>query len=142
MTVILSIDDPEVLEEISAMEDERVFFKASDKNVDNKLSQEEFLTFTHPNIGMIYPVLSATLKAKDQNKDGKINHQELISDCESKQSIEWVNFEKERFDDELDLNSDGFLNPSEILAWLMPENIQWNILLFSKKYLAIKGLFG
>ena len=116
--------DPDMLEEISVMEDDKILFLAADKNGDKKLTQEEFLTFTHPNVGMIYPILSAVLRAKDQDKDGRISVQESISSCESAKFNDWVGFEKKRFNEELEVHKDGFLYPWEILAWLMPENTQ------------------
>jgi len=105
------------------MEDDKILFKAADKNLDNKLSSEEFFTFTNPNIGMMYPVLYAALTAKDQNKDGRISGQELISNCESSKSNDWRTYERKRFNEDLEIDKNGFLTQSEILAWLMPENI-------------------
>ena len=131
--------DEETLEELSTMEDDKILFKAADKNLDNKLSSEEFYTFTNPNIGMMYPVLFTALAAKDQNKDGRISVQELISNCESSKSNDWKAYEKKRFNEDLEIDKNGFLTQSEILAWLMPENIQWDILLFFSVFL--KGAF-
>ena len=131
--------DEETLEELSTMEDDKILFKAADKNLDNKLSSEEFFTFTNPNIGMMYPVLFTALAAKDQNKDGRISVQELISNCESSKSNDWKAYEKKRFNEDLEIHKDGVLTQSEILDWLMPENIQWDILLLFCVFL--KGAF-
>jgi hypothetical protein len=125
---------------MSTMEDDKILFKAADKNLDNKLSSEEFFTFTNPNIGMMYPVLYAALNAKDQNKDGRISGQELSSNCESSKSNDWRAFERKRFNEDLEIHKDGFLTQSEILAWLMPENIQWDILLLFLKMMVKCGL--
>ena len=59
------------------MEEDKILFEAADKNQDGKLSQLEFLSFTHPeeDAEMIRPVLSLTKKAKDLNNDGKIDFQ-------------------------------------------------------------------
>ena len=71
--------DPERLEEYSMMEEDKILFEAADKNQDGKLSQLEFLSFTHPeeDAEMIRPVLSLTKKAKDLNNDGKVDFQVL-----------------------------------------------------------------
>ena len=110
--------DEETLEELSTMEDDKILFKAADKNLDNKLSSEEFFTFTNPNIGMMYPVLFTALAAKDQNKDGRISVQELISNCESSKSNDWKAFERKRFNEDLEIHKDGVQNCSLTLHFI------------------------
>ena len=83
--------------------------------------------------------LFTALAAKDQNKDGRISVQELISNCESSKSNDWKAFERKRFNEDLEIHKDGVLTQSEILDWLMPENIQWDILLLFSMFL--KGAF-
>ena len=71
------LGDPDRMDEYSMMEEDKILFEAADKNQDGKLSQEEFLSFTHPeeDAEMIRPVLALTKKAKDLNGDGKIDFQ-------------------------------------------------------------------
>ena len=42
------LGDPDRMDEYSMMEEDKILFEAADKNQDGKLSQEEFLSFTHP----------------------------------------------------------------------------------------------
>lgn len=116
--------DPERLEEYSMMEEDKILFEAADKNQDGKLSQLEFLSFTHPeeDAEMIRPVLSLTKKAKDLNNDGKIDFQEYVGQRGKDQSKEWLVEEKDRFDSDLDKDKDGLLTDAEIIAWVIPDN--------------------
>ena len=74
--------DPDKVEEMTMMEEDKILFEAADKDSNGELSKDEFLSFTHPeeDAGMIKPVLRLTLNAKDQNKDGKISFQEYIGE--------------------------------------------------------------
>ncbi len=38
------------------------------------------------------------------------------------QTKEWLVSEKERFDNDLDKNKDGFLDDAEIGSWIVPSN--------------------
>ena len=71
---------------------------------------------------MIRPVLERAKTAKDKNNDGKIDFQEYIGDRGKDQSKDWLVGEKERFDADLDKNSDGSLDDAEIIAWVIPDN--------------------
>merc|ERR1712018_728649 len=55
--------DPDRLEELAMMEEDRILFEAADKDQNGQLSSEEFLSFTHPeeDAEMIRPVLTLTL---------------------------------------------------------------------------------
>ncbi len=48
--------------------------------------------------------------------------QEYIGDRAKDQSKDWLVNEKDRFDRELDRNSDGSLGRSEIIDWLIPSS--------------------
>lgn len=106
------------------MEEDKILFEAADKNQDGKLSQLEFLSFTHPeeDAEMIRPVLSLTKKAKDLNNDGKIDFQEYVGQRGKDQTKEWLVEEKDRFDSDLDKDKDGLLTDAEIIAWVIPDN--------------------
>merc|ERR1712242_1934 len=95
-----------------------------DKDHNGHLSEDEFLSFTHPEEDneMIRPVLTLTLKAKDKNGDGKVDFQEYVGDRGKDQSKEWLVSEKERFDEDLGKNKDGYLDDAEIIAWVIPDN--------------------
>ncbi len=62
------------------------------------------------------------LKQKDLNADGSVDFQEYVGERGRDQSKDWVASEKERFDKDLDKDSDGRLDQSEILAWMVPSN--------------------
>merc|ERR1712141_468425 len=95
------------------LEEDKILFEAADKDHNGHLSEDEFLSFTHPEEDneMIRPVLTLTLKAKDKNGDGKVDFQEYVGDRGKDQTKDWVTQEKERFDEDLD----GILSVDEIL---------------------------
>ena len=92
--------DPDRLEEYSMMEEDKILFDAADKNQDGKLSQVEFVSFTHPEEDgeMIRPVLAMTKPTIDLNNDGKVDFQEYVGERGKDQTKEWLMGEKERFD--------------------------------------------
>jgi len=120
----ISTLDPDRLEELSMLEEDKILFEASDKDHNGHLSEDEFLSFTHPEEDneMIRPVLTLTLKAKDKNGDGKVDFQEYVGDRGKDQTKDWLTQEKERFDEDLDKNKDGSLDDAEIIAWVIPDN--------------------
>lgn len=116
--------DPDRLDELQMMEEDRILFQAADKNADNQLTAKEFLSFSHPedDPSMHQVVLQQVLNDKDKNRDGRINFQEYIGDRGQDQSKEWLISEKDRFDNELDQDKDGSLSAEEIKAWMIPSN--------------------
>ena len=67
-------------------------------------------------------VIAQTKKNKDLDKDGKISFQEYVGDRGRDHSKEWLMTEKERFDQDLDRNKDGYLDDVEIGSWIIPSN--------------------
>ncbi|TRY74789.1 hypothetical protein TCAL_00653 [Tigriopus californicus] len=116
--------DPDRLDELQMMEEDRILFQAADKNGDNKLTPPEFLSFSHPedDPSMHQVVLQQVLHDKDRNRDGRIDFQEYIGERGQDQSKEWIISEKDRFDNELDKDKDGTLSAEEIKAWMIPSN--------------------
>ena len=117
-------EDPERLEELAILEEDQILFEAADKDQNESLTKEEFLSFTHPeeDAEMIRPALERAKQAKDKNNDGKIDFQEFVGDRGKDQSKDWLLGEKERFDEDLDKNQDGSLDDAEIIAWVIPDS--------------------
>ena len=116
--------DPDRLDELAMLEEDRILFEAADKDENEQLTKEEFLSFTHPeeDAEMIRPALERAKQAKDKNNDGKIDFQEYIGDRGKDQSKDWLVEEKARFDEDLDKNNDGSLDDAEIIAWVIPNS--------------------
>lgn len=106
------------------IEDDKIMWKAADFNGDGLLTGDEWLAFSHPeeHPAMLPHILEQTLRDKDSNKDGAIDFQEFIGDRGQDHDQEWLYAEKEKFDQELDLNLDGKLTGNEILSWIVPSN--------------------
>ncbi|CAG2058959.1 unnamed protein product [Timema podura] len=120
-------DEPEFGEdaEDKLISDDRIMFHAADGNNDGLLDKLEFVKFTHPeeHPEMLPVILEQTLAEKDLDQDGSISFQEYIGQREGRQhDKEWLVTEKDKFDQELDKDSDGKLNSAEILSWVVPSN--------------------
>nr|CAD7439409.1 unnamed protein product [Timema bartmani] len=120
-------DEPEFGEdaEDKLISDDRIMFHAADGNNDGLLDKLEFVKFTHPeeHPEMLPVILEQTLAEKDLDQDGSISFQEYIGQREGRQhDKEWLVTEKDKFDQELDKDSDGRLNSAEILSWVVPSN--------------------
>nr|CAD7463063.1 unnamed protein product [Timema tahoe] len=120
-------DEPEFGEdaEDKLINDDRIMFHAADGNNDGLLDKLEFVKFTHPeeHPEMLPVILEQTLAEKDLDQDGSISFQEYIGQREGRQhDKEWLVTEKDKFDQELDKDSDGRLNSAEILSWVVPSN--------------------
>lgn len=111
-------------EENRLVEEDNTLFKAADKTGDGSLTRSEFVMFVSPEEfpEMLPVILNQTLRDKDKNFDGKISFQEFIGDNAKEHDKEWLIAEKERFDNEYDLNRDGLLSNNEILSWVVPSN--------------------
>lgn len=112
--------------EEAQMKNDRILFKAADKNGDGFLNRDEFVPFSHPeeNPEMLPIILNNTLEEKDLNKDGEIDFQEFIGDKGKIHDKEWLLVEKDKFDEEYDKDKDGKLSASEILSWVIPSNAE------------------
>eukprot|EP00096_Caligus_rogercresseyi_P001308 TRINITY_DN1207_c0_g1_i1.p1 TRINITY_DN1207_c0_g1~~TRINITY_DN1207_c0_g1_i1.p1 ORF type:complete len:324 (+),score=121.56 TRINITY_DN1207_c0_g1_i1:87-1058(+) len=125
----LSDFDPSMLnneemdaEELSLMSEDKYLFSAADKDNDGRLSTEEFLSFTHPeeDPSMSPHVVNQILKERDGNSDGKLDFQEYIGARGRDMDKDRLKEEKDRFDDELDDDGNGFMDREEISNWIIP----------------------
>jgi Ca2+-binding EF-hand superfamily protein len=112
------------LEEQRMMADDKGLFQAADKNNDGVLDQKEYVSFSHPeeDPSMLPIVYQQTLVSKDTDGDGQISFKEYIGDRGIDKGKEWLESEKNKFDDDLDKDKDGLLNRQEILSWVIPSN--------------------
>jgi len=108
---------------------DRARFDAADIDKDGKLTEGEFLLFKNPlkdeNVKAV--VIDEALKAVDTDGDGKISLDEFLNDWHVKPSNldeDFDELETDRFNDEYDRNSDGYLTGDELLFWLSPDNTE------------------
>jgi len=108
---------------------DRARFDAADIDKDGKLTEGEFLLFKNPlkdeNVKAV--VIDEALKAVDTDGDGKISLEEYLNDWHVKPSNvdeDFDELETDRFNDEYDRNSDGYLTGDELLFWLSPDNTE------------------
>lgn len=62
-----------------------------------------------------------TMLEKDRNVDGKVDLKEFLGDIGENIESEWYTVEKNRFEDEYDVDKNGFLEGDEITRWLVPD---------------------
>lgn len=111
-------------EEQKMIKDDKEMFDGADLNKDGVLNPEEFNLFQNPeeHPQMLPVVMEQTMRDKDTNRDGKIDFKEFIGETAEHHDKEWLITEKERFDKDYDLNSDGVLAGNEVLSWIVPSN--------------------
>ncbi|KAG8037110.1 hypothetical protein G9C98_004432 [Cotesia typhae] len=117
--------DPEDLAiDEKLVSDDKATFDMADQDKDGFLNTQEFKAYTHPEeTPRMFPfLLEQALDEKDTDKDGFISFQEFIGVKAKNENKEWLLVEKDKFDHEHDKNSDGKLDSTEILAWLVPSN--------------------
>jgi Ca2+-binding EF-hand superfamily protein len=102
-------------------------FKAADKNGDGFLDKDESVGFLYPelNDGVLSLVATDSLKTKDKNNDGELEHLEFwaAADGEEEDDIDKetpnqdiLDNQKEEFG-KLDLNKNGKLDATELKHW-------------------------
>ncbi|KAH8372502.1 hypothetical protein KR093_011773, partial [Drosophila rubida] len=101
----------------------------ADRDLDEKLTREEFTAFLHPeeHPTMRELVLKETTDDLDKDKDGKISVDEYIGDMyrpsgADEEEPEWVLSEREAFTKHRDLDGDGYLTEDEIRSWIAPKD--------------------
>ncbi|XP_007906433.1 reticulocalbin-2 [Callorhinchus milii] len=94
------------------------------------LSPTEFIAFEHPEEVdyMMDYVIQDALDEHDQDKDGFISLEEFLGDYKKDPNVqddpEWVSVERDRFENDYDKNTDGKLDPQELQAWVVPNNLE------------------
>ena len=116
--------NPDSADEYNIMMEDKLLFRAADRDGDGRLNRGEFLSFTHPeeDESMHETVINQALKEKDSDGDGRLSFQEYVGERGKDQNKEWLVGEKDRFDEDLDKNKDGQLDRSEIVDWMIPSN--------------------
>ncbi|CAB4066549.1 unnamed protein product [Lepeophtheirus salmonis] len=120
-----TLNDEELdVEELALMYEDKYLFNAADKDHNGKLSSEEFLSFSHPEEDptMSPHVIQQILDERDTNRDGKLDFQEYIGSRGKDFDKERLKEEKDRFDDELDDDGNGYMDREEISSWIIPSN--------------------
>ena len=122
------IETPDDKHELKLVFDEdHILFTAADKDGDQQLDKDEFVSFTHPeeDPDMHDTVVQQVLLRRDKNNDGKIEFQEFLGDShdvEENKDKAWLLSEKASFEKDYDKNRDGFLEGEEIIDWMLPNN--------------------
>lgn len=99
----------------------------ADKDKDGYLNKEEFGNFLHPEESeeMKDIVVEETMDDIDKDKDGKLSLEEYIGDMyggpgEGEVEPDWVQNEKDQFNNFRDKDKDGFMSRDEVRDWIMP----------------------
>ncbi|XP_047042026.1 reticulocalbin-2 [Helicoverpa zea] len=106
------------------LQEEKAMWAIADANSDGKLEIHEFQVFTNPeeHEEMHQILINQTLREKDTNKDGRIDFNEYVGERGKHQDKGWLISEKDKFDNDLDLNKDGVIDMAEIHTWIIPNN--------------------
>lgn len=105
-------------------------WRAADSNHDERLSLDEFESFLHPvEFEHMHKLLvEEKLEKIDKNDDKKISIDEYLADLsledsntKSRKKNEWIKVETSKFNNQLDINHDTYLDSSE-LSMMMVES--------------------
>ncbi|XP_013773858.1 reticulocalbin-2-like isoform X1 [Limulus polyphemus] len=115
------------IEENQMIKEDRMLFKAADLNGDGVLDKTEFTAFAIPEEfkHMHQTLYKHTMEKRDTSKDGYLSLEEYLNDgSNNPPSVGSENYfvEKDRFENEFDVNRDGKLDRAEVLKWLVPDN--------------------
>ena len=104
-------------------------FQAADDNRDGKLSLIEYKRFKNPlkSNELRDLAIEWALRSADKNKDKKISFEEYMNDFREDPGTnldhygeEFTDQEEQRFQEDLDLDGDGFIAGDELKYWLGP----------------------
>lgn len=104
-------------------------FQAADEDKDGKLTLIEYMRFKNPmkSKGLRDTAIEWALRSADKNKDKKISFEEYMNDFReapgpnlAHYGEEFAEQEEQRFQEDLDLNGDGFIAGDELKYWLGP----------------------
>lgn len=111
-------------EEQKMIKDDKEMFQAADSNKDGYLDLQEYVLFQNPeeHPQMLPIVYEQTMRDKDKNMDRVIDFKEFVGEEASRHDKEWLIAEKDKFDNDFDLNKDGVLTGNEVLSWVVPSN--------------------
>lgn len=107
-------------------------FQAADEDKDGKLTLIEYMRFKNPmkSNGLRDMAIEWALRSADKNKDKKISFEEYMNDFReapgpnlAHYGEEFAEQEEQRFQEDLDLDGDGFIAGDELKYWLGPDNI-------------------
>lgn len=109
------------------MKEDKELWMAADINKDGKLDVNEFSAFNSPeDYEFMHETLYQQLMAKrDKNKDGYLSLIEFTSDIHGEapdfKSEQFLD-EKDKFENDYDIDKDGRLNRKEIINWIIPDS--------------------
>jgi len=107
-------------------------FQAADEDRDGKLTLIEYTRFKNPmkSASLRDLAIEWALRSADKNKDKKISFEEYMNDFReapgpnlAHYGEEFAEQEEQRFQEDLDLDGDGFIAGDELKYWLGPDNI-------------------
>lgn len=122
-------EDLESNEMEQLMREDKIMWQVADLDKDGFLDKLEYALFSSPedHEQMHEVIFNLTLERKDHDGDGRLSFEEYILNDDrqmpDKKSDNYL-VEKERFEKDLDLDKDGYLDREEIMAWIVPNNSQ------------------
>ena len=105
--------------------EDKELFVAADQNQDGYLDVNEFPLFTSPeDFPIMHDVLyRLAMRRKDLDGDGLLSFDEFVRNERGEmpdQSSESYLIDKDKFENDLDRDRDGFLQKEETIQWLIP----------------------
>lgn len=136
--------DEETQEVLESLKDR--WFQADNPPADQRLDEEEFLSFLHPehSKGMLRYMVKEIVRDLDQDSDWKLTLSEFISlpvgtvENQQGQDIDddWVKERKKEFEEVIDSNHDGIVTMNELEEYMDPMN-EHNALNEAKQMIAV-----
>ncbi|KAG8568730.1 hypothetical protein GDO81_014124 [Engystomops pustulosus] len=103
-------------------------FERADQDNNSVLDLQEFTDFEHPEETdhMLEFVIEGALEEHDKDDDGFVSLDEYLGEYSQDPATEdpqWLIIEKDRFENDYDKDGDGKLDPTELLYWIVPNNV-------------------